>query len=217
MKSWAILALWIGASVVVVVGLGIGAVYLIDIETGRGRWAATTDVVVPAVAGFGALIVAVASWQTALRATKIASDAADHEAMRLSEDRRERYEWRLDEALVHIAKLLAAYRLVLARIQKAEMAGKPTQKLRAQSKDDAFELGSELGIVAMVAKGEDSEVIDLLQSALRKAATHPDVQHMKLVMAISAILQTWRSGDVKDLASTKKPLESIIGGGIMAD
>lgn len=217
MKSWVKLALWVFGSVIVVAGLGIGAIFIIGAVTDRGRWAAVVEVVVPAIAGFGAIVVAIASWQTAVRATKIASDSADSETARLREDRRERYEWRLDEALVEIAKLLAAHRLLLTRILSAEMAGKPTESLRSERNDSAFKLGSELGIVSMVTRGEDSEVIGLLQSALRKAATHPDDQHMKLVMAISAVLQAWRSEQPNDSAAAKNTLDTIIRGGIMAD
>ena len=217
MKSTVSVVLWMCASIIVVAALGIEAVFLIDANTGRGRWAAAGEIVLPALAGLGALIVAVASWQTAQRATRIASNAADSEATRLREDRHERYEWRLDEALVEIAKLLAAHRLLLTRILKAETDGKSTMNLRAERRDGTFELGSDLGIVAMVAKGEDSEVIELLQSALSKAATHPDDQHMKLVMAISAVLQAWRSGQPKDSVAAKTTLTAIVRGGVMPD
>lgn len=217
MNSWVKLSLWICGTLIGVAGLGIGAIVLINAVTSRGRWAAAVDFVVPAIAGFGALVVAVASWQTAVRATKIASDSAHAEEGRLREDRYERYEWRLDEALVEIAKMLAAHRLLLTRILSAEMMGKSTKTLRSERQDNAFELGSELGIVGMVARGEDSEIIELTQSALHKAATHPDEQHMRLVMAISAVIQAWRSEQPHDSAAAKKTLQTIIRGGIMAD
>lgn len=87
--------------------------WLSEVVGRRGWWNIVTEVGVPTLVGIGSIVVAVASWRTSRKATKIASDAAEAERKRderaVKREEAEvdvKYEQRLTDAC---ADLLAGY------------------------------------------------------------------------------------------------------------
>lgn len=156
------------------------------------------QIVLPAIVGFGSLVVAGASWWTSRTATRIAAEATDiaKEAASAEAAREER------AYVLEMNRLLSEFVLAIsAHIFEVKIALKNTVQLGngftipspGPAPDDAILIGH-LDVARMIAREQDRELLRKLKECLDATAEAPIQIQEHWYLRIVEAVRNWRNG-----------------------